>query len=470
MTSDHSAPGRRAAAPRRFRGDPASLAATAALVLAVVAVLLTGSARGVEEERGLTAGSLVTHTLLACPDLPPPRRGSAGLEVGSVPGVELGTGGTLTRRAPGKEATALAVRRGRLLRLDDTSRPVVEADGAIAAGLFGFRTDRSPRALAVAPCQAPRARWWFTGAGATLDHSSELVLSNVDPGPAVVDVRLLGPHGEVPTVGTRGITIAPGAQRLIPMSDIAPQTDQMTIGVRASRGRVVAGVRDSFAVQGAVGQEWLPAAERPSRSARLAGLPAGPGSRTLLVANPSSLEAVVRVQVVGRSGPFTAAGLDELRVAPGTTEEVDIGAALNRAGPVALRLRSQVPVLATVRSTAAGDTSYAASVVPLVGAAAAPVVDRFPATLEVTAGGLSGQVSVVGYDAEGMRVGGTRLDLPPRSTLTWRPGRRAAFLVVTPRRGAVYGAVSYRGAGLSQAALTTLPVRLRQPVVRPALR
>jgi hypothetical protein len=77
---------------------------------------------------------------------------------------------------------------------------------------------------------------------------------------------------------------------------------------------------------------------------------------------------------------------------------------------------------------------------------------------------------MVAYDARGRRVDGTRMDLRPLSTVTWRPGGRAAYVVVLPRRGAVYGAVSYRGAGLSQAALTTLPIRFREPVVRPALR
>ena len=64
--------------------------------------------------------------------------------------------------------------------------PYVDAEGEAAAGLFGFRTDTSSGAGAVSACVAPRNSWWFTGLGADLDHSSQLVLTNLDPGPAVV--------------------------------------------------------------------------------------------------------------------------------------------------------------------------------------------------------------------------------------------------------------------------------------------
>ena len=228
--------GRRAAAPRRFRGDRTTVAAGALVLLAALAVVLTRGP-GPADLAGPDAGAVVDHTLLACPDDPTGRlksRTDVGLAPVEGPAGALGAGGSLEIGAGG-ETTKTTLRRGETRSVDSSPAPVLDASGAVAAGLFGFRSDRLGRASAVGGCVAPRADWWFTGAGAGIDHLSDLVMTNVDPGPAVVDIRVLGADGEIETIGTRGVTIAPGDTTRVALADVAPQNDDVVVWVQASR-------------------------------------------------------------------------------------------------------------------------------------------------------------------------------------------------------------------------------------------
>ncbi len=466
---------RRAAKPRRFRGDAAGLAGGALVLVAALAVALVMPSAHVSRPSSTELGTVVTHSLVACPGMSPVRGASSRPVAGVAPGPGLGGGGSVRQGPRSGKGRRLHLRRGWLVHLHGAaSAPVLTGDGPLAAGLFGFRADRArqPDTLAVTPCPTPRASWWFTGAGAGLDHSSEAVLSNVDEGPAVVDLEVLGPDGVVDTVNTRGITIAPGTTQRIKLSDIAPQTDDLALGVQASRGRVVASVSDQFAARpgGPVGQEWLNSTAGPSHVVRLAGLPDAASARTLMIANPAQREAVVEVQVAGRDGQFVPSGLGEQSVAPGAIGTVELPKQIGRKEAVAVRLRSAVRILATVRSVAAGDTTYAAPVVPLPGPAAAPVVPGSRTRVQLTAGAEAAKVSVAAYDDRGKRLDAQQLQLPPTATRAWSPKRGAAYVVVTPVSGPVYGAAVFQGKGVSLVPLEPLPIRFVQPVVVPAVR
>jgi hypothetical protein len=459
-----------------------ALAAVAVVAVAVAAVLVprTGDVRAfstfisAEVPAGIgSSAEPVTRTVLRCPD-PAARSGvTTAVRVGLAPSEERLGAGSVGRAALGGDSRAVELSRGELADLSPDGGPTVTGTGGSAAGMFGFRTDRrSTQALAVASCVSPRSQWWFTGAGGGLDHSSSLLLANVDPGPAVVDLRVLGPEGEVETVGTTGISLAPESQKRIDLADIAPQTDDIALQVRASRGRVAASVIDSLRSSASAqpGQEWLVGTDRPGRTLTLGGLPAGAGSPTLLVANPSDLEAVVEVRVAGRSGTFTPSGLEPVTVPPGGLEKVDLARLLPVGEPVSLVLRSRVPVVASVRYGGAADHAYASAEATLAGLAAAPVVSGADASVQLTAGRASATADVAAFDDTGRLVGGTTLGVPATATRSWSPPRAAAYVTVSPLRGSVAGAVVYSGAGLAGLALTPLPNRVDRPPVRPAVR
>jgi hypothetical protein len=469
-------------APSTHRPDRGLLLALLLVLLAAVAVVLTSPAGTPAPVARSSSGDLVSTTALACPDLAPAPRTRADVRVGLAPAEPGLPGGTVVRGPADDPAGTETLERGALLDVPPADRdggPALGAEGPAAAGLFATRADVARgHALGVTGCPAPRAEWWFTGAGAGLDHDSTLLLANVDPGPAVVDLRVLGPDGDVDTVSGRGVLVAPHSRKRVALADIAPQTDDLALSVHAERGRVVAAVDDSLRTTATArpGQEWLPGAEAPSRTVRIAGPPGRASRRTLLVANPSGLETVVDLRVSGSGGTFTPTGLEPVTVAPGTLRSIDLTRALARTvrpgEPVALRLRSEHPVVATLRSAVGGDETLAPTVLPLTGPAAAPLVPGTRATVQVGAESSAARVRVTAYGARGRRLDETSLKLDPQTTAGWSPKPGAAYVVVSPARpGTVSGAVGYtgEGAGAATVPLTPLPLRQQRPPVRPGL-
>lgn len=468
----------RTSGPRPDRG------ALTAVVLLVVAAAAVGLTRGEQpaDVVGGTEGALVDRTQLSCPatslpDMTGPgvrAQASAGLVASDETGATLGDGGSVGTGPTGDEPTDLDLARGELAPVEDAADgPFLDAGGERAAGLFGFRTDASGTAGAVGACVAPRSSWWFTGLGADLDHSSQLVLSNVDPGPAVVDVEVFGPDGEIDTVGTRGITVAAGETTTISLADVAPQTPELMVSVQAARGRIAVAASDRHAVAPAapVGFEWVGGAPRPSRTVRLAGVPGDAATKTLVVGNPSDSEALLEVEVAGSGGSFVPTELEEVSVPPGTVETVDLSDVLPRREAVAVRVRAQVPVVASLRAASRPDLTYADMTAPLVGPAAAPVLDRGRATVQLTAGDVAAVARVEGFDATGRSTGDDEVEVAATATAVWRPARGTDYVVVTPAEGAVFGAVVYDGApGLATAPLRSLPIRVRLPEVVPGPR
>jgi hypothetical protein len=467
--------GRRiAAAPRRFRGDRSTVVAVVLVLLAAVAVLLTRNPAPADLA-GESAGAVVDRTLLGCPEDTTARlrsRTDIGLAPVEGPAGALGEGGTL-KVGPVGQGADTPLRRGTTRTVDSAPAPVLDATGAVAAGLFGFRADQLGRATAVGACVAPRADWWFTGPGAGLDHLSDLVMTNIDPGPAVVDIRVYGADGEVETVGTRGMTVAPGETRRVALADVAPQNDEVVVQVEASRGRVAAAITDHFAPRagGPAGLEWVSAMEKPDRSLRLAGVPAKATARTLLVGNPSDSEALVDLEVSGSRGSFVPSGFETLSVPPGAVRSVDVTDLFAGKEATSVRVKAQVPVVASVRSVVGSDTSYSSTVTPLDDPAVVPVLAGTQTTVQLSAGAGGATARVSGYASSGKPTGEDEVTVDPASTTTWQPKKGTAYVVVTPLTGNVYGAATYAGtAGVATAPLTALPVRLDLPVVVPAPR
>ncbi|UUZ58112.1 DUF5719 family protein [Nocardioides sp. B-3] len=87
-----------------------------------------------------------------------------------------------------------------------------------------------------------------------------------------------------------------------------------------------------------------------------------------MLANPGESEARVAVKVVTKESEFAPADADEIRVAPGSTETVDLTDLMEgraASGALGLRLDSTQPVTASLRSFAGGDLFHAAAASPI---------------------------------------------------------------------------------------------------------
>ncbi|HSV38775.1 MAG TPA: DUF5719 family protein [Nocardioidaceae bacterium] len=435
--------------------------AVASLVAAAILVLVTPSDPGPAPRPSAATGAPVSQITLGCPRRPNlPEGVSTSFGVASVVGDDLGQDGSVTGapRLSRGEASEVVGSTERGVRLTGT-------DG-LAQGLVAWRADTGS-STAITECPSPRASWWFTGLGASIDHESTLTIANLDSGPAVVDIKVLSPEGEIDVAetGGSGITLAPGESRTLSLVALAPQNDELAIRVHASRGRVVAAVSDRFAETPAAepGFEWLPSQIEPARILRLSGVPAGSRFRTLLVANPSDLEAVVTVELAGPSGRVLSPDLNQLSVDPGALLAVDLSALADE--NVAVRLVSDLPVVAVLRSVVqGGDIVYAGPAQALTTIAGLPVIGR--STVHLTALGEAARATVTAYSVEGESVGGTTISLDAHATDTWKAPRLAAYVVVEPAKATVFGSIVYSGE--SAVPLRDLPTTIRIPAVRPA--
>lgn len=431
----------------------------------------------------------VTSTSLGCPGSGVGRQTQFG--IGLAPLVEASDGGGLITDPEGSTPTRGGVVTSQGRGGDSVS---VRGTGGSAQGLFAWRADRT-RGLAVADCSTPRASWWFIGAGAALDHESTLVLQNLDGSPAIVDVAVFGPDGpiDVTAAGGRGITVPPGELIRVPMVELAPQTDELAVQVAASQGRVVAAIADHFALTptAAVGNEWLPAQLQPIRQTRIVGVPGavrtgkqtGKQARvrqhTLIVANPGDAEAVVDLELSGPNGRSTMPGTETLSIAPGSVATVDLTEALDGAGAddaLAVVMESSRPVVGAMRTVlSSGDHLVAGMSKALDSSAATPVLAKTGATgqawLHLVAGAWNARADVVSYQADGTELASEQIGMAAHALATYRIPKKAAYVMVTPTKGQIYGATVWATDSgkitASTRVLRALPDRLRIPGVRP---
>jgi hypothetical protein len=418
----------------------------------------------------------VASTVVACP---PGRLGAstdATTGYGAAPGSGDGSDDaapvslSLTGDAAG---TTRAVRldRGVLGRLGDA---VVEGPGATvsgedrsAPGVFAFRWDQDERqhSAAAAGCGAPSGDWWFAGAGAGVRHSSVLLLRNVDEGPAVVDVRVHGATGNVDQAGSRGIVVAPATSLRVPLVDLAPGSEEITVEVVAARGRVVASVADTLRGGPTPGVEWLQPGTSPAPDVDLVGIPAGGDRKLLLVTNPGESQAVVGVQVLNTHGAFVPLGAEELSVPPDGVTRVDLTHAL-RDGASTVRLHADVPVTGVVRTTRGADQSDSVVAAALQGPAILPV-NGAGTVVQLSSGEDAAEAVLGAWSADGRRLGRRRILVPSSRLATWAVPAGAAYVVVEPTSGDLRVAGSHSGPGIATSAATPLLLTVTRPVVGP---
>jgi hypothetical protein len=360
--------------------------------------------------------------------------------------------------------------------LDGTSRTglkralVAEAQGELAAGFLGVRYGDA----AAVTCGAPRPEQWFTGVGAAPEHSSTLEVVNPDGGPAVADVTVLGPDGPLEVPALRGVTVPGGRTLRFELADIVPTRDELALHVQVSRGRLGVNVVDQVDKlgRGARSLDWLPSQSEAGTSAYLLGLGAKPGDRTLVLANPGDSEARVTLRVITKESEFAPADADEIRVAPGSTETVDLTELLqSRAaqGALGLRLDATLPVTAALRTVAGGDLSHAVAGVRIE-ARAALAMPRGPSRLVLSGADGVGVATYVVTDEDGEEIARERVEVTPGVASRLKLPREGAVIDLMVERSSVVAALEVGPPGLAVLPLPELVLDGRVPDVRPALR
>jgi hypothetical protein len=427
---------------------PGALVSAVVLLLTVVGA---GQVLAPQERSGAAAAPApVLGVTAVCPDLrqdgPLRTRVSAGVAEGPA-----GPGSVTARLLRDERpAAALPLTRPGQVALSaagelDGDALVVRGTGALAPALEVEQVTRgergSQRGFAALRCEAPRTDAWFVGGSTRVGEGSLLLLVNPDDRGAVVDVRVWTSTGPVDERPGRGIAIGPRARTAVQLDTLAPDRDLLAVHVTAVRGRFAGGLRHvRFDGRVPRGVDWVPRSEPPARTVVVAGLPAGPGRRALLVTNPGEDDTTVSIELTTGDGQLVPPGLEALEVPAGTTVAPDLSALL--AGtPAAVRVRSDGgPVLASglvtdarfVDGRAAGavrELSYAAATAPLTGPALlTDVVLEPPVESTLLVSALDGDARVV---VTPVPVLGGPTQLPAAKTVEVAAGRTAALRLST---------------------------------------
>ena len=439
--------------------------AVAALLLALAFVLPDGS----EADRS-PAPVTITRSAYACP-------GGSGVSV-SAGQVKPGTSATATG-LPGRtpvESLGDATR----WRGDTVDATAVAMDqrgrGSGAVGFFSESASK-PRGggLVVGSCPATADDSWFLGAGSGGKHLTSLLLTNLSSSPAVADVTFWGPEGRIDAVDAGGIVVDPFTARRVDLSDLAAGEAELAVRVERRRGSLAVSAFDS-ATSVFRGSDALEPTAPPRREQVVAGIPAGSATRTLLLLNPSTSTARVRVDVVGEKGTFAPEGLDSIKVDARQLLAVPVPKSVG-SDDAALRLRSDQPIAASVR--VAPDTTDRAVVEAspeLDGAAVVPVelgTRTRPPQLVLTAATRTARVTLEAYDEEMSRQATTDVTVEAGTTKSLDLGSakvldaKGVAYVVVRATGRVTGAATYQlGAGIASLGLIEAPVTVLGPQVR----
>lgn len=454
------APGarRRVAVPQERSVSSLTLLTMVLPILTVGALALVRPHAPEDADHAPRAAAL-TRAAVVCP-------GGAGAGPALLAVPDPGAAGELAVRDP---ALTVRLAPGATAEVERPETFVVQGTGTLAPGLSGVRTG----AGSAAACRDPRPETWFTGVGAGAEHRSVLHLVNPDGGAAVADVTVWGEDGEVRADDLRGVLVRGQQETELDLAALLPRRDDLTVRVQVPRGRLAVFLRHGYDELGGTtsDQTWVAAQERPSTGAYLPGVAAGGGLRDLVVGNPGAEQARVQLRLVTPRSEFAPRRSPEIVVPAGSTVTVPLGGVLGTSaaeGTAALRLDSEVPVVATLRSVVGGEVVA----VP----AAAPVAEETglvkpdgPATLVLAGAASATEVVVRSRRGDGSELQPQRLRLAPGTSGSVDLPAAARWVSVDPGAAAVHAAVRLGDGPGEVVPLVALTTSRWEPHVSPAL-
>lgn len=349
----------------------------------------------------------------------------------------------------------------------------VSAPAAVAARAYAVRAAQGHGKnawYAGGACPSPRSSWWFVGAGGSQSHRTVLTLADPRHGDAIVNVSVLGPDGPVKAPGLSGLRVRGGGRITLDLSKVAPAVGDLAVHVAATRGLVTASAADSWSPDFVANPalDWLTDQPHAARSLTLAGLPSHGGRTSLLIANPSAVDAVVRLSLIGAHGRYAPTSGAVVRVPPGAVHAVALGSAL-AASPAAIRLSSQVRIAASARVLRGADDAYLPTVAPLAGVSVTGIpAHPGSARLVLIGSARAGAVRVEWFDRAGGSLGATTVTTRRDAASSLSVPAKATALTV--RGAATLGALVMGEGTTSSVAVLALDATTSEahvPVVRP---
>jgi hypothetical protein len=351
-------------------------------------------------ERTVGHVSRITRLGVAVP-LPTATSGTAG----AAPGGAV----TVTTLRPARAPAPLLTEPGRASGVGGAAYQgdvVIDATGKLAPGLsadeLGRRDGGPYRGLDGVACTSPRDSAWLIGASSAVGAHAELRLTNVDDVAAQVDIALFGPSGPITARNAAGLAVGPRSTRIIRLETIAPAQPLLLVNVRARSGRVAAALRQQFqSASTPSGNDWLPLAQPPARTAIVPGLTAGGGPRRILLGNPGDIDATATVRLIRDESSFVPRGLATVTVPAGSVVAVDVAKALGTRPGAALVTADRSIVAGASMSTGArvvgfAEVAFTATSAALTGPTATVInyVRRRSTQLLLTAPGAAANVAI----------------------------------------------------------------------------
>lgn len=333
-----------------------------------------------------------------------------------------------------------------------------EAPGDALAATGIVRPDTTEvTGLAAAECLTPARSAWLVGGSTTVGRTTWIVLSNSDAVDAVVDLTLWGDTGPIDAIGSSGIIVAAGTQRILPLAGFALDEPSPVVRVSSTGGSVAATMQTTV-VRGLTPSgisTVTPLAEPALRHV----IPAFPVINSQLALEQSTIDggadglpvlrlmapgdepAQVTVRLIGLDG---AAGLvTEATVEPGVVLDLAVTDLADGEYGVIVDATEPVVVAARASTAAAGAADlewFSPSPALEAGTAAlmavAPVADEQSALVHLVAPDGAAEVSIDGVPVT-IAAGG--MVIVPTAT-------NAGVRLTTS--GRVHVSVSYRGDGV----------------------
>lgn len=260
---------------------------------------------------------------------------------------------------------------GKLLALSSRGsillRPVGQADATSHPGELALPGQTIPTVITPSESQASvtggnlvqtgAQTWWGACRSSAADQyvqvpggaGAKLAIVNPDPEPALIDVTLSGPNGEITGDGLRGITIAADSQRVIDLAPLAGSVDAVGARVRSSAGRVMVAAQVSRPQGGDFATATFQA-----RELVIAAIPEGAGKVQLLLTNPGTTRNVVKIEAAGTAGRYELPGFEAYALDAQRTVAVDLTDAIDGV-PVALMISGRDEFAASAVVTVGDD-------------------------------------------------------------------------------------------------------------------